>query len=124
MPAGSLEPRLALRANAQHEHFVGAWVITVQRDVTGASARNQQLSQPFVSRAADQRMPLERLQAIDDQRAGFSGHSRWPLQQKIRKPIEIIEGSRREEQRWQRQPAQRLRLRGRATFVPSKRAFR
>jgi len=86
-------------ANAQYKNDVSPGIVAIQGDVTGAPARNQQLTQPLLDRATNERMALESLESVDDQRTGlFRGPLRL-FQQEFGESVEIKEGLRRKVQR-------------------------
>lgn len=68
---------------------VGLFFLAIQRDVSSAAARNDQLSQIMFCRTTYQRMILQHLHRFEYQCNSIQRHPRFAIQQEIHQSIQI-----------------------------------
>jgi hypothetical protein len=109
-------PELALVPNGEDPDDVVLLHVVVQRDVTRLSPRDDELAQLMLGRTADQRVPGEYLDRVENAVDGAGDDVRAFFAEEPRHPLEIAESPPRI-----RYFRQALAL-GRAAFFPAARA--
>lgn len=75
--------------NRKNQHDVKRLLVAVQSKVTRTTARDDQLSHVVLGRTPDQRMILENLHRLRNQRDCFQRCSRLRFEKEISQPLKI-----------------------------------
>ena len=103
-----------LMPQRENERGIGDRIVTIQRQIATASARDHEFTQTGLDAASDQGVLLEQGKTIEQDIGRGGCGQRIGLQQKFSQPLDVVECARRDNK-----PCHNLRALGRFAVRPS-----